>query len=278
MVEAGSTKAADSALPFLKRLRPSGPWQLSAINPEVNHIKTLTATTSEQASQFISRYNGNHNIYYAPNPVRAHDKKALKTEVVAIEFLPGDLDPHEGETPENAKVRFLDALKSFQPAPMFVVDSGNGLQVLWRLEKKIPLPDPVTITDGDGKTKPALSIEAQTIISDVEARAKAAMEKLGSIAGTQNIDRILRLPGTFNLPTKAKSKKGRTACPSSLLVFDELAVCKLEDFPPLGQHQSRQLREQQRQRGRWRLGRYRQFGRHNRLDRCRSTHGLAQKR
>ena len=35
--EAGSTKAADSALEFLKLLRPSGPWQLSAINPNVNN-------------------------------------------------------------------------------------------------------------------------------------------------------------------------------------------------------------------------------------------------
>src|SRR6516225_4884368 len=54
-----------------------------------------------------------------------------------------------------------------------------------------------------------------------------AMEKLGSVAGTQNIDRILRLPGTVNLPTKAKIKKGRTACQSGLLAYSELAVCKL---------------------------------------------------
>ena len=131
--EAGSTKAADSALEFLMLLRPAGPWQLSAINPNVNNdIKTVTATTSDQVREFINRYNGNHNIYYAPNPVRVKDKKASKTEVAAIEFLPGDLDPNEGETPEDAKTRFLAALKSLEPAPMFVVDSGNGVQVLRR--------------------------------------------------------------------------------------------------------------------------------------------------
>ena len=95
------------------------------------------------------------------NPVRVKDKKASKTEVSAIEFLPGDLDPNEGETPEDAKTRFLAALKSLEPAPMFVVDSGNGVQVLWRLDQPIPLPDPVMVTDADGKTKPALSPEAQ---------------------------------------------------------------------------------------------------------------------
>lgn len=222
----------EQAIDFLMLLRPDGPWQLSAINPNVNNdIKTITATTADQARVFLNRYNGNHNLYYAPNPVRIKDKKASKTEVSAIEFLPGDLDPNEGETPEAAKARFLAALKSFEPAPMFVVDSGNGVQVLWHLDQPIPLPDPVMVTDADGKTKPALSPEAQAIVADAEARSKAAMEKLDSVAGTQNIDRILRLPGTKNLPTKAKIKKGRKACESSLLAYNELAECKLDDFP-----------------------------------------------
>jgi hypothetical protein len=230
--EAGTTMGADIAVDFLNRLRPGGPWQLSAINPNVNNdIKTITATTADQARRFIDRYDCNHNLYYAPNPVRVKDKKALKSEVSAIEFLPGDLDPNEGEAPEDAKARFLAGLKSFEPLPMFVVDSGNGVQVLWRLDQPIPLPDPVMVTDANGKTKPALSPEAQAIVGDVEGRAKAAMERLGSVAGTQNIDRILRLPGTTNLPTGAKLKKGRKPCQSSLLAYSELAVCKLEDFP-----------------------------------------------
>jgi hypothetical protein len=230
--EAGTTMAANIVVDFLDRLRPAGPWQLSAINPNVNNdIKTVTATTPDQARNFINRYNGDHNLYYAPNPVRVKDKKASKTEVSAIEFLPGDLDPNEGEAPEDAKARFLAALKSFEPAPMFVVDSGNGVQVLWRLNRPIPLPDPVMVINADGKKKPTLSAEAQTIVEGVEARAKAAMEKLGSIAGTQNIDRILRLPGTINLPTKAKINKGRKPCQSNLLAHNEVAVCKLEDFP-----------------------------------------------
>ena len=46
------------------------------------------------------------------------------------------------------------------------------------------------------------------------------MEKLGSVAGTQNIDRILRLPGTINLPNKKKAGEGRTACPTRLIKFN----------------------------------------------------------
>ena len=67
-------------------------------------------------------------------------------------------------------------------------------------------------------------------IADVEARVKALMETIGSVAGTQNVDRILRLPGTTNLPDAKKIKAGRVACPAKLLKFNG-ATCKLEDFP-----------------------------------------------
>ena len=39
-------------------------------------------------------------------------------------------------------------------------------------------------------------------VADAEARVKALMENLGSAAGTQNIDRILRLPAQPTCPTR----------------------------------------------------------------------------
>jgi hypothetical protein len=56
------------------------------------------------------------------------------------------------------------------------------------------------------------------------------MVRLGAKAGTQNIDRILRLPGTINLPNKAKLKAGRTACPTKLIGFNG-ARYSLDSFP-----------------------------------------------
>ena len=53
-----------------------------------------------------------------------------------------------------------------------------------------------------------LSGDAQTIIGDVEARFKAVMERLGAKAGTQNIDRILRLPGTLKFPMRRSASVG----------------------------------------------------------------------
>ena len=40
----------------------------------------------------------------------------------------------------------------------------------------------------------------------------------------------LRLPGTVNIPSRAKLKAGRVACPTRLIQFNG-ATCSLEDFP-----------------------------------------------
>ena len=70
-----------------------------------------------------------------------------------------------------------------------VIDSGNGLQALWRFD------------------------EPMTDIDRFEAINKPFSEVMGS-KGTYNVDRLLRIPGTLNLPNKAKLRKGYPAAPS----------------------------------------------------------------
>jgi hypothetical protein len=233
-------------LDFLMQLRAGGPWQLSAADPEADprhpkrgDIVTATITTIDGARTFLRTHNGHMNLYYAVNPVRhCKNKKAAKTDVAEIKFVPGDLDPQDDETAEAAKARYQAALQSFTPKPMFVVDSGNGIQILWRLAEPILLPDEVAWTkDAKGRDKAILTPETQAIVDNVEARSKVAMEYLGAKAGTQNIDRILRLPWTVNLPNAVKLKKGRKPCQSSLLAYDPSAICQLQDFDVLLEQQ-----------------------------------------
>jgi predicted P-loop ATPase len=214
------------AVEFLERLRPGGPWVLTAIVPDGDTV-TTTVKTAEDVCAFVEKYDGERNLYYSVNPCRrAMSSKARKVDIGAVEYALADLDPEDDESPEAAKERYLKQFNggSFKPRPTVLVDSGNGLQGLWRLEQRIELGQPVK----NGKEL-EFSAKDKVTIDDVEDRIAAIMQRLGAKAGTQNIDRILRLPGTINLPNAAKLRAGRKQCPTKLIWFEDTAY-KLEAF------------------------------------------------
>ena len=143
----------NDAVEFLRQLRPGGPWVLTAIEPD-GKIETITAKTDDDVRAFVSKYNGERNLYYSVNPTRkAMTSKAAKTDIAAIEYLLADLDPKEDETPAAAKARYLTRLDKLKPAPTAIIDSGNGIQVLLKLEEPIMLPEPVIVTNAKGNGK-----------------------------------------------------------------------------------------------------------------------------
>jgi hypothetical protein len=216
------------AVSFLEQLRPNGPWVLTAITPDGPTI-TITAHSAAAVESFIREHDGKRNIYYSVNPTKGPvSKKASKADIAAVEYLLGDLDPKPNETAEQAKTRYLTQLESFEPKATALVDSGNGIQGLWRQGQAIDLSCYPTAVDSKGK--PILGPQAEKIVADVEARSAALMVRLGAEAGTQNIDRILRLPGTINLPNKAKLKAGRVECPTRLIAFNGASYA-LDAFP-----------------------------------------------
>jgi RecA-family ATPase len=199
---------------FLQELRPP-PWILTAIVPD-GHTTTVTAHTVDAVVAFCGEHNGKNNLYYTLNVTRtAMSKKPKKADIVAVEYLHADLDPADGESPDDAKARYLGQLNgSFHPPPTWVVDSGGGIQAGWRLAEPIGLENE----------------DREALIPTIEGRSKEIMFRLGSEAGTQNIDRILRLPGTINVPNKKKMEKGRVACPTCLIKFNG-ASYGLDVFP-----------------------------------------------
>jgi hypothetical protein len=242
--KAQSATEFSESVSFLKQLRLNGPWVLTAITPEAPvQIDTTTTHTVTEVVSFVGKYNGKRNLYYSVNPTKSDaSKKAAKINISAIEYLLSDLDLVKDETSEAAKVRYLNQLNgSFKPKPTGIVDSGNGIQTLWRLKQAIDLSQYPLAIDNEGK--PVLGPEAAKIVADVEDRTKAIMERLGAKAGTQNIDRILRLPGTINLPNEKKRREGRVPCPTKLVEFNEKSY-PLELFvpgtPDDGGHHARQ--------------------------------------
>ena len=223
--ESSAEELFNESIRFLKQLRPNGPWVLTAITPD-GPTNTITARTAVEVDAFVSEHNGKRNIYYSVNPTRtALIKKAAKTDIAAIEYLLGDLDPNASESSADAKTRYLQQLETFEPKPTAVVDFGNGIQCLWQLENRIVLGAPLK---ADGKL--AFSPEDQAKIKDAEDRTAAIMVRLGAKPGTQNIDRILRLPGTINLPNAKKLKDGRKPCPTRVIEFNG-ARYSLNSFP-----------------------------------------------
>jgi len=193
---------------FLSWLRPEGPWVLTAINPEAKGIETRTLATESDVAEFIAKFEGKRNLYYSLNPTKtAMTSKASKADIARVEFLHADLDPEDAEPPEAGKARMLALIEKHEPRPSAVIDSGNGLQALWRLDEPIENP---------------LDAEPYNMALLVNAFANHP--------GTHNCDRILRIPGTKNLPTKKKTRIGRTVCESTI-IWTEATSYPLSDFP-----------------------------------------------
>jgi hypothetical protein len=198
---------------FLRQLTPVGLWVLTAIHPDDRRqITTNTFTDIEDAREFIAEHNAaGRGVYYSVNPTKtALQSKAKKTDIARIEYLHVDADPGKDETPEAFKERMLAKIAEFPHCPTFVIDSGNGLQLLFKLSE-------------------AVEITASSVIADIESRNHALALAFGADPSTRNIDRVFRLPGTINYPNEPKRKLGRQICRTHF--FDLADESPLEAFP-----------------------------------------------
>lgn len=191
---------------FLDWLRPAGSVALTSIVPDG---KTTTATFTDyaDAERWALEQNGaGRNVYFTPQPTRGPvNKKPTKADIARVEFLFVDLDPFSGEDLDTERARIRKLLngnlhEKGYPETSITVDSGNGYNALWRLAEPI---------DVDGNADK---------IADAERYTRELVNRLGGDKGTHNIDRLLRLPFTRNLPNKTKRARGRT--PTDAKVYD----------------------------------------------------------
>ena len=189
-----------TGIDFLKKLRPGGPWVLTAIVPD-GATETITARDAEAVRAFVRKHDGKRNIYYSVNPTRrAMTSKAAKNDIAAIEYLPPISIRRTTKRPKRRRHATSRRSRTSQAGTTAIIDSGNGLQILLKLAEPIELPEPVIKTEG----KKVFPAETAALIDDVESRTKALMETLGSVAGTQNIDSICACRARSNLPNAKK--------------------------------------------------------------------------
>jgi Mesyanzhinovviridae DNA primase len=98
---------AMEAVNFLQKLRPGGPWVLTAIEPD-GRTETITAQDAGAVCVFVHANDGRRNLYYSVNPTKSvMTSKAAKKDILAAEYLFADLDPRDDEPSDVAKARAI---------------------------------------------------------------------------------------------------------------------------------------------------------------------------
>jgi hypothetical protein len=197
---------------FLHQLRPEGPWVITSIVPD-DSICTRSFANRAEAQRFVVRENDAAGVYYTVNVTkRLMDSKPKKADIAEVEYLHLDADPDPTESAAQFKRRKLPELEQANPRPTFIIDSGNGLNALWRLQR------PVKTDNAD-------------TVADIEARNWALAEKYGGDIEVRNIDRLLRMPSTWNYPNRKKCGEGRVKRKSKLISYNDVSY-PLSAFPP----------------------------------------------
>ncbi|MEY9234081.1 hypothetical protein ABIF68_002528 [Bradyrhizobium japonicum] len=181
-------EVAARAANALVAIRDAGLLKVAAISPDggAPRVRVFALPGEKQKLEvWVAENNGKANLYFEANIPRSRAQtKSKKDDIASIVYLHADLDRAAGESADDARARHLVALKSGKvPLPSYVWSSGNGLAALWKLET------------------PAVSI------GEAEAAGAGVAKALGG-DHTQNVDRLLRIPHTTNLPNRKKREKG----------------------------------------------------------------------
>lgn len=213
----------DLAIKFLKMFYPKGPWLITSISTDRKGINTSVfgPNTEEQCIAYIDKYNGDRNMYFTVNRPsngffkRDNLSKPTKEDMFEARWLHVDVDPTDGQDIEEERTRILEGfttkLPKGIPEPTCILFSGGGYQAFWQLD------DPYVV-DGD--------------ISKCEEFElfNKRLEQVFSGDHCHNIDRIMRLPGTINVPDAKKRKKGRVPQLAKLLHWEGKNVYEAGTF------------------------------------------------
>ncbi|RUU88911.1 hypothetical protein EOB59_20660 [Mesorhizobium sp. M7A.F.Ca.MR.176.00.0.0] len=188
----------DEAVEFLEHMFPGLPRHLVAIDQKGRvTARTFSPDEIDRMRAWIDARQGLSNLYFHVNALRpgTTNKKATKDDVATALRLHSDIDD------TNAEERVL----KFIPPPSIVVFSGGGYHPYWNLAQPT----------GD--------------LLRVEASNMAIAKALGG-DNCHNIDRILRLPGTVNIPNAKKKRAGRKPTLARVVKADWSLRYSLDEF------------------------------------------------
>lgn len=206
-----------NAIEFLKSwCGEAGPFSVGAIDPNDETSKGhdwLTTSDVAEVERFVEANAGKRNLYLQINPIRRDlgTRRAHRGDVAVAVCVHAEIDPPKDidstERLEEWQLAKGEELISDDywlglglPRPTSFVFSGTGYVVMWRLESPV-----VLWREGDnGLAQDPFLVDA------VESRNRALVSKLDADPMSVDVSRLLRLPGTLNIPGESKKKKGRT--------------------------------------------------------------------
>jgi len=215
--EATASHSTSQAITFLKQWSPDGVWALAAIAAEGGNpnVASFNAATIREATAWLEARQAKRNLYFTVNePAGYMQKKPSKEDIARVLGLHVDIDPRANEDLQQERARILELLESFEPRPTAVLFSGGGLQAFWKFASPIDIR-------GDEAAR-----------EQVERLNQALALEFGADA-CHNVDRLMRLPGTINLPGEKKRAKGRKNAPASLIWFEPTLTYQPQSFDVL---------------------------------------------
>lgn len=192
-----------ASIRFLRAMYGDQPIHLVAIHDK-GRIEAATFASADEPSarHWVEARQGTANLYFHVNELKpeTRDRKATKQDVAKARFLHVDVDDLE----------VLPRIEAYDPRPSFVVFSGGGYQAFW----------PLT--------------EASNDLDGVERRNAKIAQDLGG-DNCHNIDRIMRLPGSINIPNAKKRRQGRVEALAYVVgtVAPRTSRYNLDQFEPL---------------------------------------------
>jgi putative DNA primase/helicase len=199
---------------FALKLRPEGLLALTSIKPG-GHISTRTFNMPDEVETltlWAFKYNkAGYNVYFTPNPVKQIiTKKASVEDIAQIEYVFTDIDPDTSNGYEEGRDKLLARVKAElvnnTHRPTWIINSGNGVNVLYKLS------EPLTDKDKGKRLN-------QGLVAMFDGDRSAV-----------DVSRILRMPFTTNYPSQAKIKKGYPESPSTSSVLHGKPVEKLDTW------------------------------------------------
>lgn len=174
------------AINFLQQIHGKNPFHICSIHPNAGITnKTFFETDLTQLQRFLASKLPNENLYFQVNQLKPNcrNKKATKKDIEHCILVHVDIDDLGG----------LERLRSFELKPTATVYTGNGYHGYWLLD------------------------EATDNFDRVEEINNWLVERLDGDPSVTDISRILRLPGTNNLPNAKKIAAGKNASVACLV-------------------------------------------------------------